>query len=180
MFRNVSIATLSLILLASQAVGAQPAVGDKAADFSLSTPAGATVSLSGLLKSGPAVVVVLRGYPGYQCPICTQQVASLIGSAKEIADTGANVVLVYPGPVGQLKEKAQEFLEGTELPGNFHFVIDPGYEFTSAYGLRWDAVRETAYPSVIVVGKDGKISFAHISDSHGNRASTDDVVKALK
>lgn len=57
-----------------------------------------TAKLSELTKTGPVVLVVLRGYPGYQCPICTRQVADLRRNADEFAKLGAKVVLVYPGP----------------------------------------------------------------------------------
>src|SRR5215469_9168178 len=81
----------------------QPAVGDAAKDFALDTMDGKTVRLSELTKKGPVVLVVLRGWVGYQCPICTRQVGELRAHANELSDAGANVVLVYPGPAQGLK-----------------------------------------------------------------------------
>jgi peroxiredoxin len=124
-------------------------------------------------------LVVLRGWPGYQCPICTTQVGELIGKSSKIAEAGAQTVLVYPGPARGLEEHAEEFSRGKVLPENFRFVVDPNYEFTKAYDLRWNAPRETAYPSTFVVGKDGQIAFAKISHSHGDRAKVGDVLEAL-
>jgi ABC-type transporter Mla maintaining outer membrane lipid asymmetry permease subunit MlaE len=50
-----------------QAAAAQPpVVGDMAHDFSLSRLDGKTVTLSSLRKSGPVVVLMLRGWVGYQ------------------------------------------------------------------------------------------------------------------
>jgi len=46
----------------------------KGPDFKLSTPEGKTVQLSEVEAKGPVVLVVLRGYPGYQCPYCNRQV----------------------------------------------------------------------------------------------------------
>lgn len=156
-----------------------PKVGDAAPEFELQTPDGRVVRLSETLQRGPAVVVVLRGYPGYQCPICTRQVGSLISFAKDFAAKDATVILVYPGPSEGLAAKAREFLKGSQLPEGFEFVIDPGYSFTDSYALRWNAPRETAYPSTFVVGKDGTIDFAVVSKSHGGRADTTEVVNAL-
>ncbi len=156
-----------------------PMIGDAAPEFELQTPDGRMVKLSETLQRGPAVVVVLRGYPGYQCPICTRQVGSLIGSAKDFAAKDATVILVYPGPAEVLAAKAQEFLKGSQLPEGFEFVIDPGYSFTDSYSLRCNAPQETAYPSTFVVGKDGKIDFAVVSNSHGGRADTTEVINAL-
>ena len=76
-------------------------------------------------------------------------------------------------------QKAKEFLKNRQLPENFTFVIDPDYEFTNAYGLRWDAPRETAYPSTFVIDRQGTVRLAVISKTHGGRAKTADVIKAL-
>ena len=67
----------------------------------------------------------------------------------------------------------------TETP-NFHLLIDPDYKFTNSWHLRWDAPRETAYPSTFVINKDRVITFAKISKTHGDRADVKDVMKVLK
>src|SRR6478672_11201036 len=72
-----------------------PKVGTEAPDFELASLGGEKVKLSKLTDSGPVVLVVLRGYPGYQCPLCTRQVGELIGKADEFKKAGARVVLVY-------------------------------------------------------------------------------------
>lgn len=156
-----------------------PAVGETAPDFTLSTPAQTSISLADQLAQGPVVLVVLRGWPGYQCPICTRQVGQFIGQAKKLKAAGAHVVLVYPGPAERLNEHAREFIADSALPSNFTFVIDPDYSFTNSYALRWDAPRETAYPSTFVIDPQGKIHFAKVSDSHGGRANVTEVLNAL-
>lgn len=158
----------------------RPAVGDEAADFELKTPDNEKVQLSKLVTEGPVVLVVLRGYPGYQCPVCTSQVAQLLSNAKKFDAAKARIVMVYPGPADGLQKRAEEFVRGKTLPANFFLALDPDYEFTKAYQLRWDAPKETAYPSTFVI--DGKriITFAKISMSHGGRASADEVLKALQ
>lgn len=157
-----------------------PQVGDEAADFTLTSLEGDEVTLSKLTEDGPVVLVVLRGYPGYQCPICSLQVGGLVGKKSKLAEAGANVVLVYPGEAGELEQRAKEFLRGEELPEGFHMVLDPDYKFTNAYGLRWEAPRETAYPSTFVIDKDNVIRFAKVSMTHGGRAKPDEVLGSLK
>lgn len=156
-----------------------PAVGDAAADFELQSLRGGTVKLSDLIKEGPVVLVVLRGYPGYQCPICSLQVGDLRKHADDFAKAGAKVVLVYPGPAEELTERAEEFMNNKSLPEGFEMVLDPDYKFTHAYHLRWDAPRETAYPSTFVIDESGKIRYAKVSKTHAGRAAAKDVVKAL-
>ena len=94
-------------------------------------------------------------------------------------DAGATVVLVYPGNADKLDEHAREFLSDKMLPTNFRFVTDPDYSFGNKYGLRWEAKNETVYPATFVVNPKGMLTFALVSKSHGGRAKTEEVLKAL-
>jgi peroxiredoxin len=163
----------------SMAVGKTPAAGDTAADFTLVSLGGEKVTLSSETRKGPVVLVVLRGFPGYQCPICTAQVGRLISDAPRFAAVKAKVILVYPGPADSLKDRADEFVKGKMLPANFTLLLDPDYKFTNRYGLRWEAPRETAYPSTFVLNPMRKVTYARVSRSHGDRANNADIFKAL-
>ncbi len=172
---------LMLLLAAALArAGETPAVDDAAKDLTLKTYGGQAVTLSDMTADGPVILVVLRGYPGYQCPICTRQVGDLVNHADAIKDAGARVLMVYPGPADDLGQRAQEFLGDRSLPAHFTLVTDPDYAFTNAYNLRWDAPKETAYPSTFVIDKAGKVRSATVSKSHGGRANAAEIVKALK
>lgn len=168
---------LSLLCLRPTWLTAQvpPGVGQKAPDFTLQTPEGADVSLSGLVQKGKVVLIVLRGYPGYQCPYCQRQVHDFVQNAGEFSQVGAQILLVYPGPPAQLGTHAKEFLAHERLPSNVRLVIDPDYKVTNLYGLRWDAPRETAYPSTFIVDQTRKVLFRRISRSHGDRTTSRDV-----
>jgi peroxiredoxin Q/BCP len=157
-----------------------PAIGDTAADFTLKKLKDDEVNLAKLLVEGPVVLVVLRGYPGYQCPLCTRQVGELLSRADAFAAANASVVLVYPGERDKLAQFAKEFVSDQHLPEEFHFVLDPDYEFTDAYHVRWDAPSETAYPSSFVIDRNGTVQYAKVSTTHGDRAPTDDLLMALK
>ena len=156
-----------------------PKVGDKAPDFTLSALDGKKVKLSNLTKKGPVTLIVLRGYPGYQCPICTMQVGELMANSDKFAAMSTPVVLVYPGPSADLQKRADEFVTGKDLPKNFTLVIDPDYKMVNSYGLRWNAPRETAYPSTFVLDKGGKIVFSKISTGHGDRTKSADILAVI-
>jgi peroxiredoxin Q/BCP len=156
-----------------------PGVGAKAPAFALNDLDGNSVSLADQLKHGPIVLVVLHGYPGYQCPICTKQFGELMGTAKKFAEAKATVVFVYPGSAADLGKHAKEFVGGRTFPENYRFVTDPDFTFTEMYKLRWNAPHETAYPSSFVVDKHGVIQFAKVSHSHGDRASGGELLEAL-
>ncbi len=168
-----------LVVASTMATAVEPPkVGDAAPDFTLNTLDGKAVSFSKETAQQPVVLVVLRGWPGYQCPICTRQVHDFVAQAESFAGK-ARVLMVYPGPAENLKAHAEEFLHDQQWPKEFLFVTDPDYTFTKAYGLRWDAKGETAYPSTFIIDSKGKVRFAKISKSHGGRSSAADVIKAL-
>jgi peroxiredoxin len=158
-----------------------PDVGMQAPDFSLSTPDGHAIRLSDLSGQGTVVLVVLRGYPGYQCPYCQRQVHDFVTNASSFAQEGAQVLLVYPGPPANLDQHAREFLSTqAKLPANTQLVLDPDYTFTNQYGLRWDAAHETAYPSTFVLDRKRTILYRNISHTHGDRTTAIDVLALLK
>ncbi|MDX1935213.1 MAG: redoxin family protein [Capsulimonadales bacterium] len=156
-----------------------PKVGDTLPDLELPTADGSSVRLSKMSAGGPLVLVVLRGFPGYQCPLCTAQFGDLRGKAKEFAAAKANVVLIYPGAASGLKDHAGEFVGASALPSNFRFTIDPDFKAVTRLGLRWNAPGETAYPSTFVLDGKRKVVFARVSRSHGDRASAAAILAAL-
>lgn len=158
---------------------APPRVGSMAPDFSLKTPDDQSVRLTDLTAKSKVVLVVLRGWPGYQCPLCSRQAHDFVQNAEKLKAAGVQVLMVYPGPSDDLKAHAAEFLQDKSWPKDFLLVLDPDYSFTKTYGLRWDAPKETAYPSTLIIGKDGKVAFAHISKQHGDRVGAEMVLKAL-
>lgn len=171
------------LLLAATAfpagAAAAPSVGDKAPDFQLASVRGNRIRLSELTAQGPVVLVVLRGYPGYQCPFCNRQAQDFIEKAQSFSGAGARVVMVYPGPPQDLGKRASEFMTGKTLPENFDLLLDPGYEFTNLYGLRWDAPHETAYPSTFLIDRQGVVFFSKIVKQHGGRTTAAEILESL-
>src|SRR3954468_12392231 len=81
---NTPALLVSLFLaVAPFASAATPQVGDTAPDFTLRTLDDRAVELKALAEKSPVVLVVLRGWPGYQCPMCTKQVHDLTAHAAE-------------------------------------------------------------------------------------------------
>jgi peroxiredoxin len=161
------------------AAAAPPHIGEKAPDFTLSATDGTQVRLSEVTGQAPVVLVVLRGFPGYQCPFCQRQVQDFVARAQDFSNAGAKVVFVYPGPRDKLSEHAAEFLAGKNFPPSFLMLLDPDYQFTNLYGLRWNAPRETAYPSTFILDQEGIVIFSRVVKSHGARTSTAEVLDIL-
>ena len=174
------LAAACALLLGASSFGQTPAVGAKVPDFTLSTPTGKSVALSTEQKGHALVLVILRGFPGYQCPYCVKQVHDFVDHASDFKAKNARVLLVYPGPPADLDQHAKEFLEKqAELPSNIVLVTDPDYKVTNLYGLRWDAPHETAYPSTFVLDGKGTVVFEKISHTHGDRLSAQDALDHL-
>ena len=167
---------LTLFCTAFALSGAPPAVGDRPPAFSLKNLEGVNRQLG----DGPVVLLVLRGFPGYQCPLCNRQVMDFVKAGPEFAKAGVRVVMVYPGPPDVAQAKANEFVKDKNLPQHFELLVDPNYVFTNLFDLRWDAPNETAYPSTFVIDNKGVITFAKISNSHGGRTTAAEVLAALK
>lgn len=184
-FRFLSIfcnlVALCVAVVAVASAGAQtPATGAKAPNFTLSTPTGKSVSLAKETAKGTTVLIVLRGFPGYQCPYCTKQVHDFASHSAEFTAKKANVLLIYPGPPAALSQHAEEFLaKQAQLPSNVTLVIDPDYKVTNLYGLRWDASNETAYPSTFILDPHRKILFERISHGHGDRTTANEVLAQI-
>jgi peroxiredoxin len=181
-FRRVvrAAVVVSAVLSGTVLIAETPGVGAKAPDFTLSTPVGKPVQMSKELRGHDLVLVVLRGFPGYQCPYCVKQVRDFVDHASDFAARNTRVLLVYPGPPADLDQHARDFLaKQAELPANIVLVTDPDYKVTNLYGLRWDAPRETAYPSTFILDKKGRIAFEKISHSHGDRLSAQDALDNL-
>ena len=174
---------LGVVLLASHvaaSVAAVPKVGDRAPDFTLVQIDGKKLTLSAEVKSGPVVLIVGRGWVGYQCPFCNRQFGDFLKAAGDIEAAGARVIWIYPGPAEDVQKRAEEFAAGKAFPSNFRFVLDPNYSFTLSYDLRWNAPQETAYPSTFVIDGTGIVRYALVSKSHGGRATAADVLTELR
>jgi len=158
--------------------GQTPAVGQKAPDFTLAALDGSTVSLSAELARGPVVLILLRGWPGYQCPFCVRQFGEFLDAKADLEKAHARVLWIYPTSDGN-RAHAEAFVNNKDVPSNFRLMLDPDYGFTLRYGLRWNAPKETSYPSTFVIDRSGIVRFAEISREHGGRTDVASVLKAL-
>jgi hypothetical protein len=143
MLRNLrTVLTLVCVVLAiGTAVAQTPAVGAKAPDFTLDTPTGNSVSLAKERAKGTTVLVLLRGFPGYQCPYCVRQVHDFMEHSADFAGKKVNVLLVYPGPPANLDQHAKEFLaKQSDLPPTRPRIHPPSFSTrTATFCLRRSA-----------------------------------------
>jgi len=181
LFQSLSALALAASTWSATAADQINKPGQKAPNFVIKMASDARTTLNDLREHRNVVMVMLRGWPGYQCPLCSRQVGSFISKSKEFTQRNAHLVLIYPGPGAKLDEHAKEFLKRIrgEWPNGFTFITDPDYKITNLYGLRWDARRETAYPATYVIDQKGVVQFAKVSRSHGGRTNPQEALEAL-
>jgi peroxiredoxin len=80
-----------LDMLDNGAIG--PQIGEPMPEFNLPDENGRLVSLSSLLRSGPAVISLNRGH---WCPYCKLELRSLAAIHDEIRQLGARIVSIMP------------------------------------------------------------------------------------
>jgi len=179
----VIVATLPTALptAAAAADAVRLGVGDRVIDFDLPIVGSDDyLQLEKEIDHGVVVVVVLRGYPGYQCPICNQQLGQLINRASTLAQLAHRVIVVYPGDSDLLARHANDFVGSRRIPDPLVVVRDPGMKMVTQWGLRWDAPRETAYPAAYVIKKNRRVGWAKVSTSHAGRSTADEIIGELR
>lgn len=159
----------------------QPGIGQRAPDFELPIVGeNKFLRLRDQYQDGPVVVIVLRGYPGYQCPVCKSQVNSLINRARTLASEANRVILVYPGKAEQLERRSKQLLGSRKLPKPIVLVRDEDMQMVESWGLRWQARNETAYPATFVIDQNGRVAWKKVSNSHAGRSSGEEILKELR
>jgi peroxiredoxin len=103
-----------------------PRIGDRLEEFNLPNQAGRLVSLSSLLRRGPAVVSINRGH---WCPYCKLELRSLAAVHDRIRELGASVVSIMPDTA----QYTGPYATANELPFPILSDIDLGYSL--ALGL---------------------------------------------
>ena len=56
----------------------------------------------------------------------------------------------------------------------------PNYVMVRAYGQRWDAPGETAYPSTFVIDGKGIVRFSRVSHTHGDPTKAAEMLAEVK
>jgi peroxiredoxin len=169
-----------------------PRVGDPAPDFTLPDHNGDEVSLSGLLRDGPVVLIFYRGE---WCPYCNLQLRTFQARLEELAEYGAQLVAVSP----QTPDHSLSMAARNEL--RFHVLSDVGAKVIDRYGLRYEVDVETrdllravgndlvAYngevgwtlpaAATLVVSSSGYVRFASVRGDWTERTEPTEVLSVL-
>ncbi len=166
-------------------------VGDQAPMFELPDGTGETVTLAGILKSGPAIVTFYRGS---WCPYCNIQLRSYQQHLDQFRALGAELVAISPEkPTPADAEDAPNY--------EFHVLSDSGNEVADAFGIRYrlpdelidafsgrldlaeyngDGSWTLPLGATYVIDAEGRIVYSYLSADYRTRAEPEDLIAALR
>jgi len=136
---------------------------------------------SSQLIGSPAVLLIVRGT---WCPFCSRQVESLTAHYKEIADSGARLILITPRPL-ETTRRVADFFEV-----DFEFWLDESLHVAKQLGLllpagvpddyRKEYGADTIWPASLVVDAAGIIRYSGISRFIVDRPNPEKLLKVVK
>lgn len=149
-------------------------VGDKAPDFSLTSDAKETVSLSDYEGKN----VVLLFFPLAFTGVCTDELCAMRDDIASYNDMEAEVVAISVDSPFTLEEfkKQQNY--------NFPLLSDFNKEVSEAYGALYNdfvmGMKGVSKRAAFVVDKAGTVRYAEVLENAGDLPNFDDVKATLK
>ena len=180
-----------LDMLDNGAVG--PQVGEPLPEFNLPDENGRLVTLSSLLRSGPAVVSLNRGH---WCPYCKLELRSLAAIHDDILKLGARIVSIMPDTA----TFTGDYAEKNKLPFPILSDVDLGYSLSLGLIFWVGAEIQRLYEDAgveleryqgngghflpmgakFIVGRDGVIKARQVNIEFRERMEPDAVLAVLR
>ncbi|MFM2091925.1 MAG: hypothetical protein RLZZ127_2414 [Planctomycetota bacterium] len=137
---------------------------------------GAVVDTRVWQRQGKSVVVVLmRGFSGQICLYCAAQTAALADAAERFRAKGAEVVVVYPGGAETVPAFLAAVATLRKEPPPLPVCLDADLGLVRGLQVE-DAL---ARPTALVVGRDGRIAYAHVGRDKTDRPSVETLLAAV-
>lgn len=168
-------------------------IGDRAPDVTLPDALGRPVRLADLWSDGPLVLVFYRG--GW-CPYCNLELRAWQRLLPRLDAAGVRLAAISP----QTPDNSLSTAEKNALA--FPVLSDSAMAAADGFGIAFDLTPELAelyrsvghdlpvtngngrwslpVPATYVVGRDGRIVFAHVEADYRRRAEPEDVLEALR
>jgi len=169
------------------------AVGDEAPEFTLPDSRGRQVSLTTMLRAGPAIVTFYRG--GW-CPYCNIQLRAYQRALPEIVALGGRIIAISPQlPDGSLSVAEKNALEfdvlsdaGNVVGRSFGLVYGLPEELRAAMrlndkplpGINGDESWELPLPATFVIAQDRRVALAYVDVDYRHRLAPEDIVATLR
>lgn len=133
------------------------------------------------LRGKPAILLFFRGN---WCPLCMAQIKEIAAQYRQIAERGAEILLISPQSIAHNRSLAARF----DVP--FRYLHDPALNAARALGiLHRDALpvgmaplgydTDAVLPTVVIIDADGYIRFADETDNYRVRPEPETFLRVL-
>jgi peroxiredoxin len=151
-------------------------VGETAPDFTLSSSAGGSVTLTTALAEGPVALVFVRSADW--CPFCRRQLEDLQTALKDIEATGLRLIAVsYDAP-------AKGTAAAKKLGLTYPLLSDPESKVITAYGiLNHEAMGKgagIAHPVAFILDRQGVVRAKLMRDNYRDRPESTELIAAAR
>jgi peroxiredoxin len=168
------------------------AKGASVPDVTLRTVDGKSFSLRAETTAKPTVIIFYRG--GW-CPYCNAHLADVQKSEKDLLAMGYQILAICPDRASALRATMDDdkltytLLSDADMQATGAFGLAYGLDDAAAAKYKSFGVPLTAQhdghfwlpvPAVYIVGKDGKIAFAHWDPDYRVRLSGTELLKAAR
>lgn len=137
---------------------------------------GEIVDLSEFKGKKKLVLVILRGFAGSVCLVCSSQTIALSKNIEQFHDKDTEVVLVYPGPIETVPNfinSVRNLEENVTLP--FPVVLDVDLNLVNTFKINGSLAK----PSTLILDKDGIVRYAYVGKNPSDRPTIPDLLNAI-
>jgi peroxiredoxin len=174
---QITIAALAFAFTLKVNAADTPKVGEKAPDFALKTVDQKSIRLSDLTPNSGVVLLVAAWLAGVSVPL-VHGPGSGLDRFRRATFQGKGAHRDGLSGSGRPFESPRAGIPRKKAVAKR--LLDPDYAMVNAYGLRWDASNETAYPATFLLDRKGIIRFAKkFSRTHGDRTKALDIIAAI-
>jgi antitoxin component YwqK of YwqJK toxin-antitoxin module/peroxiredoxin len=139
----------------------------------LLTSTGNVLDLGDYVGRKPVVLVILRGFSGQVCLYCATQTTALSNNIGKFNDLGAEVIIVYPGPVEALPAFVQAVQSLRKDPPPMLLGLDASLLIVRALGIE----DNLAKPTSLIIDKEGKVRYAYVGKTIADRPAVNDLLQ---
>ena len=125
------------------------------------------------------LIVVLRGFFGQVCPYCLAQTKALKNCRDKFDDLNLEVLLMYPGPVGDEEEflKCYRYAFKTREAPPFRVIYDADLEIAGRLGIGGGF---KVFPTTILVDEQGIIRYAYTGANKADRPAAAKILEIIE
>lgn len=127
---------------------------------------GEVINIEELSAKKNILLVVLRGFAGSVCLVCSSQTIALSNSVDEFSKRNTEIILVYPGEAESIPHfvsSVQNLESEFSLP--FPIVLDADLSLVTKFKINGSLAK----PSTLLIDKDGIIRYAYVGKHPGDR-----------